>query len=140
MAEKPVRVVTPKRQPTDGERLLIAKKTGGRCHVCGDVLHPHWEADHVVPFKRGGSSKLSNLLPICKECNILRKAHRPATIRKIIRLGTYARAESKKDTELGRLILELLVSKHRESKKKFVDLKARLRRVAVRHSDPDLER
>jgi 5-methylcytosine-specific restriction endonuclease McrA len=123
--QKKIRAVT-KRQPTESERLLIAKKTGGRCHVCGDKLHPHWEADHVVPYKLGGTSKLSNLLPICKECNILRKARRPATIRKILRLGAYARSEARKDTKLGELIRAELVPRHRESKAKFRNLKRKI--------------
>lgn len=129
MTPKPLKAFLPKRQPTASERLVIAKKTGGHCHICGDKLHRHWEADHVVPFRHGGTSKLSNLLPICKECNILRKAHSPATIRKILRLGAYARAEARKNTDLGELIRDQWIQKHRDSKVKFKELVRRMNKA-----------
>ena len=103
-----------RKQPTPKQRALIYKKTGGTCHVCGDRVGRVWHADHVVPHYRGGDSTIENFLPICSVCNRLRWAHRPRTIRKILRLGIYARREMKNQTELG-LALKSLYRKRIKS-------------------------
>jgi len=97
-----------RRAPTRKKRDLIFEKTGGNCHVCGGPAGEGWHADHVVPHKRGGTSKLSNLLPSCRECNGLRSAGKPGGIRESFRIGVYARRHMKNETRLGRKLKALL--------------------------------
>lgn len=42
----------------------------GRCHYCGDSVHPHsLTMDHVVPIIRGGRTTRHNVVPACEACN-----------------------------------------------------------------------
>lgn len=60
-------------------RRLIYDSTGGKCHLCGKKLaftnygragrRGAWHADHSVAVARGGTDRLSNLLPACISCN-----------------------------------------------------------------------
>jgi 5-methylcytosine-specific restriction endonuclease McrA len=93
------------------QRELILAKTGGNCHLCGGPAGKNWEADHVVPHMRGGSTDLSNLLPSCQECNGLRSAKSAEGIRKRFRLGVYAWPQVKAKTGLGRKLRALLDKK-----------------------------
>lgn len=47
---------------------------GGRCWVC---FKPYEQIDHVKPLARGGRHIAANLRPICKACNIKKKAKWP---------------------------------------------------------------
>lgn len=96
---------------TAKQRDVILKKTGGHCHLCGGPAGDDWQADHVVPQMRGGTSDLSNLLPSCSECNGLRSAKSPEGIRKRFRLGVYAWPEVKKGTRTGRKLKSLVDKK-----------------------------
>ena len=103
---------------TAAERSSVLKKTGGTCHVCGGRVGKHWQADHVVPHRRGGLATLENYLPICKECNRLRWFHAPEVIRLILRLGIYAKLESRRETELGERLVVLVRKRLRENRKR----------------------
>ncbi|NLV77774.1 MAG: HNH endonuclease [Rhodococcus sp.] len=48
--------------PTERESIL-----DGTCHYCGGMFPV--EVDHVVPWSRGGSDDLENLVPACYPCN-----------------------------------------------------------------------
>lgn len=50
-------------------RALVSDKTGGKCHLCGEVLRDPWEIDHRQPVAKGGSEKFENLWPACLICN-----------------------------------------------------------------------
>lgn len=42
----------------------------GECFVCGKRIDTHnFEAGHINPVAKGGTDKISNLKPICKDCN-----------------------------------------------------------------------
>ena len=74
----------------------------GHCHFCGDEIElnkrgwtarmsGHWEADHVVQKKNGGSDNLNNLLPACTRCNRLRWGRSGRSLRRVIVLGLVAK-------------------------------------------------
>src|SRR6266513_2493821 len=92
---------------TRRQRRAIYAKTAGTCHVCGGPLGRGWQADHVVPPRRGGSHSLDNYLPACRVCNALRRGYDPAVLRSIIQMGVYVKHEMRQRTKLGRLLLEL---------------------------------
>ncbi len=51
---------------------ICGKKFEHKCTVswCQNVMTPFtFEAGHVIPESRGGSTNLSNLLPLCSSCN-----------------------------------------------------------------------
>lgn len=50
-------------------RASVMRRTGGRCHYCGDVANT---VDHIVPRSLGGPSAQWNLTPACKDCNGLK--------------------------------------------------------------------
>jgi HNH endonuclease len=98
---------------TPGARAEIRKKTGGKCHFCGGPLGRPWQADHVVPVRRGGKSKASNYLPICAECNRLRWSYRPSVLRLALRVGLFVKEEIRHGTPLGELLVRLASGKTR---------------------------
>ena len=50
------------------ERLALLLRAKGRCQKCGEVLDK-WEADHIVPFSKGGETVLENGQALCPGCN-----------------------------------------------------------------------
>lgn len=64
----------------DGKRIRFAGKAmrkcvyerdDGKCHYCGAaVTLEGFQADHKVPFSKGGLTVLSNLLCSCRLCNL----------------------------------------------------------------------
>jgi len=77
----------------------------GHCHFCGDEIvlekrgftadmDGHWEADHVVMKKNGGSDRLDNLLPACTRCNRLRWGRSGQSLRLVLVLGLVAKREA----------------------------------------------
>lgn len=64
---------------TDDQLGDIFDRSGGDCHLCGKRLafknyachgeRAAWEVDHSNAKARGGSHRLSNLLPACISCN-----------------------------------------------------------------------
>lgn len=59
------------RRMTRELRAATFEKSGGACHYCGMRLHPlkGWNADHVVPFAKGGECRIENLVAACSPCN-----------------------------------------------------------------------
>lgn len=111
MLEKRMNLI--KRKPIyNSTKELVWDKTGGRCHICGRVLKfnakigesGRWHVDHVVPFARGGKDGTKNFLPICKVCNRLKSHLRGRKFRIIVQFGTWALSESKKRTEMGKML------------------------------------
>lgn len=59
-----------KRQFTSEERYVIWVRGNKRCDQCGIVLNfEDFDADHVERWTDGGSTKLSNARPLCRNCN-----------------------------------------------------------------------
>lgn len=120
---------------TAGVKNQVFEKTGGVCHFCGEklILAGRWDIDHVVPLLRKGTSELSNLLPVCCECNRLRSAQRPAKIRATMRIGIYARRAIKKQNPTGkkleRYVLKKVAKRWKIDLSKGVDASARARLV-----------
>lgn len=49
----------------------IGKEKGvGKCCVCmTEINAKHFEAGHIISIKNGGQNNVSNLKPVCEECN-----------------------------------------------------------------------
>ena len=110
-----------RRTPISGAvRVEVLKKTRGTCHVCGGRAGKSWQADHVVPHRLGGTSDVSNLLPICPACNVLKRSHEPGVLRLILQLGMCARSEIRKDTPLGRGLLDAVMGRNRSNRQRRV--------------------
>ena len=55
------------------ERLIIYRKTKGRCYLCGDFVDFNsFEVEHEVPLSKGGTNDLSNLFCSCHYCNTIK--------------------------------------------------------------------
>lgn len=58
-----------KRFFSDEERGVIYEKSGGKCQSCGIELYGVFEADHVIPYSKGGLTNADNGQALCSECN-----------------------------------------------------------------------
>jgi 5-methylcytosine-specific restriction endonuclease McrA len=54
------------------EWLLLCIHYGLRCLACGEQTK--LGMDHVVPYTQGGWHHISNIQPLCKDCNSAKKA------------------------------------------------------------------
>jgi hypothetical protein len=64
-AQQPDAYVDTHEWPVAMAREVIRRK-GQKCQGCGKP----WETlDHIVPFSRGGKTRVSNLQPMCNACN-----------------------------------------------------------------------
>lgn len=52
---------------TTQEWLELCKKFDNCCACCGE--RKKLEADHVVPISKGGTSDITNIQPLCRNCN-----------------------------------------------------------------------
>ena len=56
---------------TRAQRAILYLQAKGRCQSCGVLLDPsNWHADHVVPWSKGGITKLRNGDALCPKCNL----------------------------------------------------------------------
>jgi len=58
-----------RRRFNDRERVALFLAQDGRCAICGAVLEPGWEADHIVAWSQGGRTALVNGQALCRRCN-----------------------------------------------------------------------
>lgn len=103
------------------ERAIILSKTGGKCHICGQMLlDGKFEADHVTSFTSGGTSVAENFLPACQTCNNYRWHYLSEEFRWILKLGVWIRTEIEKNTPLGNKAATGFIKKEmiRESRRK----------------------
>ena len=110
---------------------IIFNNTFGHCHFCGDPLNFEkygckeieniegaWEADHIHQKAKGGRIDESNCLPACVRCNRLRWHRKGNELREVILLGLIAKKEIKKNSIIGKQILELKDKRLQENKKR----------------------
>jgi 5-methylcytosine-specific restriction endonuclease McrA len=106
----------PRMALTDSQRAQLLAKTAGTCHACGGRAGRAWQADHVIPYRLGGAHSVNNYLPICGECNKIRRSHSPAVLRLLMRLGTYARNEIRRETDLGEQLIRIYLRWQRSNR------------------------
>lgn len=51
------------------QRRWLWAESGGLCALCGQDLGQDWEADHVVPWSKGGKTEIDNAQALCRVCN-----------------------------------------------------------------------
>lgn len=96
------------------QRRAVFEKTGGLCHYCGSKLRASkWEADHVVPRARAGTSDVANFLPACRECNHLRWHRTPDEFRIMVELAIVARQVIASRSRLGRELAAKVVARRK---------------------------
>ena len=61
-------------------RGVLFRAADGKCQSCGRALQVGWHADHVVPWSRGGETKIENMRALCRMCN-LKKGNRMLELR-----------------------------------------------------------
>jgi 5-methylcytosine-specific restriction endonuclease McrA len=47
---------------------------GGRCVICRARLGPDWQADHIMPWSKGGLTIVENGQALCRTCNAWKSA------------------------------------------------------------------
>lgn len=68
------------RRPNHAEwtpvRLAVLERDGEVCAYCSSLNGP-FEVDHVIPWTRGGSHEMDNLVVACRPCNRSKKDKTP---------------------------------------------------------------
>ena len=80
--ESPPPRAAPRTLPTKTARKrvtpFVAKSVGAkykwRCAMCGELLGPDFEVDHIVPLSEGGSNDIANLQCLHKKCHLLKSS------------------------------------------------------------------
>jgi 5-methylcytosine-specific restriction endonuclease McrA len=90
------------RRLTAEDREYILQKTGGRCHICGDLIEGRWQADHVLAHSGGGDHDRDNFLPAHSLCNNYRWDYLAREFQYILKLGVWLRTQIETDTQIGR--------------------------------------
>ncbi len=59
-----------KRNFDEAQRQVIFRRDKGICQICGTKCEWNaWEADHIIPWNRGGQTTVSNGQVLCPTCN-----------------------------------------------------------------------
>ena len=60
----------PKRSFDEAQRQVIFRRDKGICQICGKECEWNdWEADHIVPWSKGGKTEIENGQVLCSTCN-----------------------------------------------------------------------
>lgn len=55
---------------TQDQRLVIFRRSGGKCQECGTAIaEDEFEADHKIPWSKGGRTQIANGQALCIACN-----------------------------------------------------------------------
>jgi len=55
---------------TQTQKLLILRRAGYQCQYCGIALtEENFEADHRIPYSKGGVTEVWNAIALCASCN-----------------------------------------------------------------------
>ena len=59
-----------KRNFDEAQRQVIFRRDKGVCKLCGKQCEwEAWEADHIVPWSKGGKTEVENGQVLCPSCN-----------------------------------------------------------------------
>ena len=59
-----------KRNFDEAQRQVIFRRFNGECQICGKVCEWNdWEADHIIPWSKGGKTVVENGQVLCPSCN-----------------------------------------------------------------------
>ncbi len=58
-----------RRKLSTSQRIEVMYKTKYRCGMCGDLLKPSCEIDHIKSLDAGGLDEWSNLWALCRDCH-----------------------------------------------------------------------
>ena len=96
----------------DTKKARVWNKTRGHCHLCGERLKyaGDWQIDHLVPRAFAGPDEEWNFLPVCKFCNLIKKASQTYKMRRVLMYGRYCLNEAtRRDTsEAGQAIYDVV--------------------------------
>jgi hypothetical protein len=83
----PPEFLDPQRFANAVQKAEIHARDGGRCWYCKEEVPSFaFEADHVVPYHRGGRTSLENLVTACVPCNQVKGRQTEASYRRQLRL------------------------------------------------------
>ncbi len=63
------------------QRKILIFKSAGECQLCGKKIGKSFHADHVLPWSRGGITKVNNGQALCSVCNLKKGGRMPAQLR-----------------------------------------------------------
>ena len=81
---------------TTKEKDALYKQQGGKCKGCSKKFEMrNMAVDHIRPFSKGGSERLTNLQLLCTSCNTLKGAGTMAELKKKLQAKGYIKSPPK---------------------------------------------